>query len=321
MHVFDPSQPVEEIQAEVDAVAAQQIANQFGDERVALLFKPGTYGSAEHPLTFQVGYYTEVAGLGQSPTDVTINGAVDVANQCEPAPTDTDPNAQSLHRAEQLLALDLEPHHQRDGPGRLPVGHRVLGGLAGRADAPGERHERPPVADGLLLGRPAVRERRVHRGLRRVGRHDQRQPAAVLRARQQPRRRLEQRGLEPGVLRHLGRPGAEPSRPDVHHPAQHAGEPGEAVPVRRREGRLARLRARHAPRRGRHQAAGRPDQGHLAPAERLLRRDAGRLGEADRPRACARGRTCCSPRASTTSTARSTSCAATRSCSVSACRR
>jgi hypothetical protein len=34
-----------------------------------------------------VGYYTEVAGLGASPTDVTINGHVDVYNQCFPAPT------------------------------------------------------------------------------------------------------------------------------------------------------------------------------------------------------------------------------------------
>src|ERR1035438_3999019 len=32
--------------------------------------------------TFQVGYYTEVAGLGTSPGDVTINGTIDVYNQC-----------------------------------------------------------------------------------------------------------------------------------------------------------------------------------------------------------------------------------------------
>ncbi len=29
-----------------------------------------------------MGYYTEVAGLGQSPGDVTINGSIDVYNQC-----------------------------------------------------------------------------------------------------------------------------------------------------------------------------------------------------------------------------------------------
>ena len=81
--VFDPTMPTSQIQAAVDAVAAQQIGNQFGTQRYSLLFKPGTYGSATDPLNFQVGYYTEVAGLGQSPTDVTINGSVYVRNQCD----------------------------------------------------------------------------------------------------------------------------------------------------------------------------------------------------------------------------------------------
>jgi hypothetical protein len=43
---------------------------------------PGSYGSAADPLNFQVGYYTEVAGLGSSPTDVSVNGTIDVYNQC-----------------------------------------------------------------------------------------------------------------------------------------------------------------------------------------------------------------------------------------------
>src|SRR4029078_4060314 len=34
------------------------------------------------PLNFQVGYYTSVAGLGQSPNDVVINGSGYVRNQC-----------------------------------------------------------------------------------------------------------------------------------------------------------------------------------------------------------------------------------------------
>jgi hypothetical protein len=34
-------------------------------------------------LLIKVGYYTEVAGVGQSPGDVTINGRVDVYNQCD----------------------------------------------------------------------------------------------------------------------------------------------------------------------------------------------------------------------------------------------
>ena len=64
VYLFNPSMPQSEIQATVDAVANQQISNQFGTQRYALLFEPGTYGSTATPLNFQVGYYTEVAGLG-----------------------------------------------------------------------------------------------------------------------------------------------------------------------------------------------------------------------------------------------------------------
>ncbi len=74
--------PQSQIQATVDAVANQQISNQFGTQRYALLFEPGTYGSSTDPLNFQVGYYTSVAGLGLSPNDVVINGSIDVYNQC-----------------------------------------------------------------------------------------------------------------------------------------------------------------------------------------------------------------------------------------------
>jgi hypothetical protein len=80
--VFDPSMPVSQIQATVDAIAAQQVDSEMGTQRYALLFKPGTYGTTANPLIFQVGYYTEVAGLGASPNDVTINGHVDVYNRC-----------------------------------------------------------------------------------------------------------------------------------------------------------------------------------------------------------------------------------------------
>ncbi len=80
--VFDPSMPTAQIQAKVDAIRDLQINNEMGTDRYALLFKPGTYGSAATPLIIQVGYYTEVAGLGLNPTDVTINGHVDVYNRC-----------------------------------------------------------------------------------------------------------------------------------------------------------------------------------------------------------------------------------------------
>ncbi len=80
--IFDPSMPLSQIQATVDAIATQQVDNEMGAQRYSLLFKPGIYGSDANPLVFQVGYYTEVAGLGALPTDVTINGHVDVYNRC-----------------------------------------------------------------------------------------------------------------------------------------------------------------------------------------------------------------------------------------------
>jgi hypothetical protein len=80
--VFDPSMPTSEIQAVVDGVYAEQVNNEMGSQRYALLFKPGSYGTAASPLIVRVGYYTEVAGLGRDPGDVTINGHVDVYNRC-----------------------------------------------------------------------------------------------------------------------------------------------------------------------------------------------------------------------------------------------
>jgi hypothetical protein len=81
--VLSPKMPLSQIQSTVDEVATRQRTNQFGPERYSLLLQPGTYGTAASPLIFQVGYYTQVAGLGKEPGDVVINGSVDVYNQCD----------------------------------------------------------------------------------------------------------------------------------------------------------------------------------------------------------------------------------------------
>jgi hypothetical protein len=80
--VFDPSMPIADIQATVDAIHAQQVDAEMSTNRYAFLFKPGTYGTNAQPLQMKVGYYTEVAGLGASPADVVINGKVEVYNRC-----------------------------------------------------------------------------------------------------------------------------------------------------------------------------------------------------------------------------------------------
>ena len=79
------------IQADLDKISAQQVpmGSQFDSDRYAVFFEPGTYGSAADPLVFQVGYYTQVAGLGAMPQDTVINGAIDVFNNLCTAGTRT----------------------------------------------------------------------------------------------------------------------------------------------------------------------------------------------------------------------------------------
>ena len=69
--IFDPSMSMDTIQSKIDAVFQKQESNHFGEERYTYLFKPGKYD-----LDVQVGFYMTVLGLGQSPDDVTITGAV-----------------------------------------------------------------------------------------------------------------------------------------------------------------------------------------------------------------------------------------------------
>ncbi|WP_414639706.1 discoidin domain-containing protein [Actinocrinis sp.] len=71
--IFDPSMSSASIQSTLDSVFNTQKLNQFGTQRYALLFKPGTYSAEAN-----IGYYTSIQGLGQNPDDVTINGDVTV---------------------------------------------------------------------------------------------------------------------------------------------------------------------------------------------------------------------------------------------------
>ncbi|MGN9779198.1 adenylyl cyclase [Micromonospora sp. H33] len=80
--IFGPDTPLSEIQATMDARHTAQVDAEMGTARHAYLFLPGSYGTAEQPLQVKVGYYTEVSGLGASPTDVRINGKVEVYNRC-----------------------------------------------------------------------------------------------------------------------------------------------------------------------------------------------------------------------------------------------
>jgi len=69
--IFNSSTPPQMIQKQIDAVYAIQQHNEFGPQRNALLFLPGSY-SVDVP----VGFYTEVMGLGASPNATRIAGNV-----------------------------------------------------------------------------------------------------------------------------------------------------------------------------------------------------------------------------------------------------
>lgn len=71
--VFDPNMDMEKVQQLIDTIYSMQSGrgSEFNDHRFALLFKPGSYD-----LDVRVGYYMHIIGLGETPDEVTITGAV-----------------------------------------------------------------------------------------------------------------------------------------------------------------------------------------------------------------------------------------------------
>jgi hypothetical protein len=69
--VFDDSMDLDSIKMILSVLHEQQKHNEFGLERYALLFKPGSYN-----LDITVDYYVQALGLGRYPKDVIVKGAV-----------------------------------------------------------------------------------------------------------------------------------------------------------------------------------------------------------------------------------------------------
>jgi hypothetical protein len=81
--IFDPSMAATDIQSRLDTVAAAQNAPdspnttgapygaEYSTNRYAYFFKPGQYNA-----DVKIGFYVQALGLGHSPDDVTITGAV-----------------------------------------------------------------------------------------------------------------------------------------------------------------------------------------------------------------------------------------------------
>jgi hypothetical protein len=82
VYVFTPSESVSSILSTLNTISNAQVSNQFGSQRYEILFQPGTYGTSSDPLVFTVGFYESIAGLGQNPSQVVINGAINSYNQC-----------------------------------------------------------------------------------------------------------------------------------------------------------------------------------------------------------------------------------------------
>ncbi len=81
--IFDPSMSATAVQGQLDTVSASQNAPdspsttgapygaEYSTNRYAYFFKPGKYSA-----DVKIGYYVQALGLGHSPDDVTITGAV-----------------------------------------------------------------------------------------------------------------------------------------------------------------------------------------------------------------------------------------------------
>jgi hypothetical protein len=127
VRIFDPSMPSATIQAQLDADFNAQkdtLTAQFAPRRVAHLFKPGTYNIHD-----DVGYYTSVAGLGQNPGGVVINGdiTVDAFNE-----SDKGVALQNFWRSAENLAINPSSGTNRWAVAQAAPFRRidVRGGLA-----------------------------------------------------------------------------------------------------------------------------------------------------------------------------------------------
>ncbi|MCM1190804.1 MAG: hypothetical protein NC123_16690 [Butyrivibrio sp.] len=69
VYFFAPEDDPEEVQGILEAIWKKQEKNQFGDDRYAVYFLPGVY---DEKIRAKVGFYTQIAGLGASPDDVSL---------------------------------------------------------------------------------------------------------------------------------------------------------------------------------------------------------------------------------------------------------
>lgn len=114
--IISPDMSVAEITKTMDAISERQLNAEMTNRRYAVLFLPGTYGTPAEPLHFTLGYYTEVAGLGANPGDVTINGSIDVYNRClDDGGTSNCLALDTFWRTLSNLTLNIDKSDESDG--------------------------------------------------------------------------------------------------------------------------------------------------------------------------------------------------------------
>ena len=67
VYIFTPEDEASAVQETLDHIYSKQETAQFGDDRYAVFFMPGEYN-----VSANVGFYTELAGLGVLPTDTKV---------------------------------------------------------------------------------------------------------------------------------------------------------------------------------------------------------------------------------------------------------
>ncbi|MGC1615811.1 MAG: coagulation factor 5/8 type domain-containing protein [Candidatus Acidiferrum sp.] len=129
VYIFGPESS--NVQDTISSIYAMQMgkAGEFDENRYAFLFKPGAYN-----LDVRVGYYTQVAGLGLSPDDVTITGAVRTQDNPDTKPINEGPgaldnfwrSAENLSIIPTLGSLTLGPPSDvPNTPGGIPLNQNV----------------------------------------------------------------------------------------------------------------------------------------------------------------------------------------------------
>jgi hypothetical protein len=150
--VFSDTMSQASIQTDLNNIAIQQVpvASQFDSQRYAVFFQPGTYGSAADPLVFQVGYYTEVAGLGAMPQDTVVDGAIEVFNNLCTAGTSNCNSEDNFWRS--LSNLELNVHLPSATPAYAPPVVDAYGAGCANSEESWSASQADPIRRAIING-------------------------------------------------------------------------------------------------------------------------------------------------------------------------